>query len=434
MSGITWEISSKCNLRCKHCIVEDVKYKKELTIEQNKKIVDALIDRGVNNISFPAKEPFLYEDFFELLKYCDLSGIHTSIVTNGTLLNNDNLQKLYDYKVGMISISLEGATKNTNDFIRGKGTFKKVTEVLNLLKNMNRENKHKVLVAVQFNLTTLNIHELEEIFNLAEKYAIYQISIGNIEIKGAARNNLDIVISNKTHLRKYMSYLVNEYSKLADKKFLLNFKHAGIYEIIYNNTVFDENIFNFTPRCTVYNGIPQIMPNGDLVLCTLLADDNILSEEVIMVGNILKDSINAPYKIMDNNYFNDYKDNETCIKCLHRPECKLCLVFSKNDEKLKEVLDDCSYFMNKLDNMVNDVMEGRALFKLKESIIVTKMGNEFMFSRVYKEGIEKKIEIENIDNELLNRLIMFDYVEDYVNREHIKTLMYNDLLSVTYKR
>ena len=78
---VKWEITSKCNLKCKHCFLANIK-SEDITIHEGKLIVDRLKKVDVTEVIFTSKEPFVYNNFMELLAYCRLQGINISIITN----------------------------------------------------------------------------------------------------------------------------------------------------------------------------------------------------------------------------------------------------------------------------------------------------------------------------------------------------------------
>ncbi len=84
MRKIAFGYSTRCNIRCGHCVaVEDVPDNKKMDIEQAKEIIRELSDAGVTGISFTSGEPFIYfEDLLELVAKCSELNIYTRIVTN----------------------------------------------------------------------------------------------------------------------------------------------------------------------------------------------------------------------------------------------------------------------------------------------------------------------------------------------------------------
>lgn len=86
MRNIAFGYSTRCNIRCDHCVAagEELSTSKmELTAA--KKIINALAEAGITGISFTAGEPTLYfDDLLELLFLCKSHNIFTRVVTNSS--------------------------------------------------------------------------------------------------------------------------------------------------------------------------------------------------------------------------------------------------------------------------------------------------------------------------------------------------------------
>lgn len=86
MRNIAFGYSTRCNIKCSHCVAageQPVSTKMEL--QQAKKTIDELAEAGVTGISFTAGEPTIYfEDLLELLELCTSHNIYTRVVTNSS--------------------------------------------------------------------------------------------------------------------------------------------------------------------------------------------------------------------------------------------------------------------------------------------------------------------------------------------------------------
>ena len=84
MRKIAFGYSTRCNIRCSHCVAADetpIESKMELT--KAKEIIDDMARAGVTGISFTAGEPFIYfDDLLKLLHRCRKHNIYTRVVTN----------------------------------------------------------------------------------------------------------------------------------------------------------------------------------------------------------------------------------------------------------------------------------------------------------------------------------------------------------------
>ncbi len=87
-------------------------------------------DNKVFQFSIGGGEPFVREDFMDLLDYAHEKGIVTCVSTNGTMINDEIARRL-DHKLVYIQVSLDGASPESNDAIRGEGSFRKALRAWN---------------------------------------------------------------------------------------------------------------------------------------------------------------------------------------------------------------------------------------------------------------------------------------------------------------
>jgi MoaA/NifB/PqqE/SkfB family radical SAM enzyme len=86
MRNIAFGYSTRCNIRCAHCVAaEDIPDTTKMELAQAKVIIRDMALAGVTGISFTAGEPFIYfDDLLELVALCFEKSIYTRIVTNSS--------------------------------------------------------------------------------------------------------------------------------------------------------------------------------------------------------------------------------------------------------------------------------------------------------------------------------------------------------------
>ena len=84
MRKIAFGYSTRCNIKCAHCVAAgDVVDNKKMELDRAKEIIHEMAVAGVTGISFTAGEPFIYfDDLLELVSLCRKLNIYTRIVTN----------------------------------------------------------------------------------------------------------------------------------------------------------------------------------------------------------------------------------------------------------------------------------------------------------------------------------------------------------------
>lgn len=158
-SAMYVELTYRCNCRCKFCerwTVSPDEVKEELNQEEVKRLLAAARGLGVRFVGFTGGEPFLRKDIFEIARFARRIGLSTTVASNGTLINRENVKEvasLFD----SIAISMDGINESTHDLHRGvKGTHARAMNAIALLA------EHRIPVAVNMVVTQKNFTELDQ--------------------------------------------------------------------------------------------------------------------------------------------------------------------------------------------------------------------------------------------------------------------------------
>lgn len=172
---VIWEITNRCNYRCKYCIFNAGCDNSELSLEECKIVIDELIKNGFDYIKFTGGEPFIRKDFFDILEYAN-GKLKFDISTNASFINESHIEKLKKIDVNFIHVSVDGL-EYEHELIRGKGTFDKTIEGIKALKKSGKyirvgtvlfkENEDKIEEIVKM-LESLDIDEV--IFSIMEPF------------------------------------------------------------------------------------------------------------------------------------------------------------------------------------------------------------------------------------------------------------------------
>lgn len=182
---VTWEVTNECNLSCSHCLSASGRRSPlTLTTDECLHLIDQLSSLRVFQINFGGGEPFLRGDFVDLVKYARRKGIVTCISTNGTLLDKDLIKYLkQDEAVPLfLQVSLDGASPEVNDRIRGPGVFEQVGRSISLLAEEGME------FSLNCVLTRVNYGELDELYRLA-KFNKAKLRVSRFRPSGRGKEN-----------------------------------------------------------------------------------------------------------------------------------------------------------------------------------------------------------------------------------------------------
>ncbi|HVP06449.1 MAG TPA: radical SAM protein, partial [Candidatus Acidoferrum sp.] len=132
---IGWEITSQCNLTCKHCFsAASRRAHNELTHEECLKVIDSMAAIGVGYIGWTGGEPLLRTDLEELTEYAGSKGIRCTITTNGVLLDRQRAESIVASRNRAIQISLDGSTAERNHRMRSATSdeYERILEALHI--------------------------------------------------------------------------------------------------------------------------------------------------------------------------------------------------------------------------------------------------------------------------------------------------------------
>jgi radical SAM protein with 4Fe4S-binding SPASM domain len=165
--GLTYN----CNLNCPHCYAKDRRTKNEMNYNQLKSLINQLHKMRIFKIVLSHGENLLRRDFFDIAAYIRSKGIHLTLITNGTTINENVLKKLKRIGVNKVMVSLDSCKPEKHDKFRGvPGTWLKAVNALKLIK---RENMRSSMAVA---LTPLNSKEIDNLINLGLKLGTDEIS------------------------------------------------------------------------------------------------------------------------------------------------------------------------------------------------------------------------------------------------------------------
>ena len=297
------KVNQKCNLRCMHCLSgsSDEKDKTELdqlNLSQLKSIIDEIYDCGGFVVKVTGGEPFLRSDIFDILSYIDSKPLSTILFSNGILIDDDAIEKLKRFKYMKIRISLDGV-KETNDSIRGKGTFDAAYSALRklYLNGINCE--------VSYTVHSKNYLELKSLINILEKDNINcNIYLNLLKVAGNALSNSDLMIQeDKTKI--VFDAVKNQIENKLNVAYYNPFADAYL------------KIFGKIYGCPAGKMSLSIDSNGDVLACGLFYDDS-----NALCGNVKEKTLNELWQSKAMRYIRELPEKESCTLCdIYKKNC-----------------------------------------------------------------------------------------------------------------
>ena len=157
------ETTAKCNLYCPMCPRETHKQPKEdMADEVFERLVRGSRHTGEHMMLIGLGEPFLDPKIFDRIEHCERHGISTLLSTNGTLLDEPNARRLLDSKLKHITLSFDGATKESYEFYRKGAKFERVRDNFVRFARLKKERNAPIQVVAQMVRMERNAEEVDE--------------------------------------------------------------------------------------------------------------------------------------------------------------------------------------------------------------------------------------------------------------------------------
>lgn len=126
------EVTNRCNLHCEYCYAEVNTSKVELTDDELRALVDGMVAHGLRAVLFSGGEPFLRRGFTEFVEWA-AGRLIVEINTNGAFINEERAERLACADLKTVQVSLDSATADYHDSVRGAGSHAKAARALRLL-------------------------------------------------------------------------------------------------------------------------------------------------------------------------------------------------------------------------------------------------------------------------------------------------------------
>src|SRR5450631_1572086 len=163
---LTWEWTYACNLACAHCLSSSGRRDPdELTTAEMMSVVDELRAMQVFYVNVGGGEPTVRPDFWELLDYAVANQVGVKFSTNGLRLDAGRARRLAGTDYVDVQISLDGASRQVNDAVRGHGSY---DLALGAMENLAAAGFRDFKISVV--MTRHNVPQLDEFAALAARF------------------------------------------------------------------------------------------------------------------------------------------------------------------------------------------------------------------------------------------------------------------------
>ena len=180
------EIAAACNLSCSHCFAGELPRREPpLSLSELDTLFATLARMGAFRLGLTGGEPLLRKDLFDILDLATHHGLHPCLTTNGLLLNETTAKKLGARPLVWLNVSLDGATAETNDRVRGEGTFERVLDKVAMLREHAR-------FTLAFTVMKHNAHETRAFAEFAARVGAHTAVFRPLYPVGTAETNAEL--------------------------------------------------------------------------------------------------------------------------------------------------------------------------------------------------------------------------------------------------
>jgi MoaA/NifB/PqqE/SkfB family radical SAM enzyme len=181
------EIIGACNLTCTHCFAGALPRNHDpLRVEEMDRLFSDLAALGSFRLGLTGGEPLLRKDLFDVLDAAVGRGLHPCLTTNALLLTEQSAHELGRRDLVWLNVSLEGPTRESNDRVRGSGTFDAVIDRLRLLRRHAR-------FTLAFTITSDNAHLVRQCAELACDVGAHTAVFRPLYPAGVALEHLELM-------------------------------------------------------------------------------------------------------------------------------------------------------------------------------------------------------------------------------------------------
>ncbi len=166
-NSVCWNITSRCNETCKFCYRET--NMKDLTFEEQKKVIDVLASVGILKLTFAGGEPLLIPRINDLILYAKSKGLVVSMTSNAILIDKKQLEFLLE-NLDWLTLSLDGATDEIQTLMTRHR--KHATKVKGILEYASVYKKGKCRIKINTVVSKKNYKSVQDIAHLVKKYDV----------------------------------------------------------------------------------------------------------------------------------------------------------------------------------------------------------------------------------------------------------------------
>lgn len=197
--GMLCELTHRCPLQCPYCSnpVDLERVNTELTTEEWQDVMRQAAELGVLQIHLSGGEPAARRDLEDIVKVAAEVGLYTNLITAGVTLTRERLEKLRDYGLDHVQLSIQDIEAKNADFISGyKNSLAKKIEVAKWVKELGFP------LTVNAPIHRHNIQSVPKMIDFAVELGAGRIEIAHVQYYAWALLNRSALMPTKEDFDK----------------------------------------------------------------------------------------------------------------------------------------------------------------------------------------------------------------------------------------
>lgn len=186
-------------MNCAHCREKSTlsNPKNDLSADECEKVIDQIVDFNTHTLSLAGGEPLLSPNIWRILDYARGKFKRLVLSTNGTLITNEIAKSLANYLTN-VQISVDGPDAITHDYIRGDGTFDRIMEAIENLKEIG------LRVDIRMTICKETMHRVHEFIDLTKRLGLSGAYMRRLIPSGNAASGGKVTQLNSQELKKVL--------------------------------------------------------------------------------------------------------------------------------------------------------------------------------------------------------------------------------------
>ncbi len=295
------QLTNKCDLECRHCSQDHRNpLDNELNIKDIFKLIDEMVQIGVFELCIGGGDPFLREkELLKVIKYATEKGVSVFISTTGLFLGRVLAKKLTEYPIKGFRISFDGSTEKSFDYLRGKGSYRRVIRSIKTIREL-----FDCPITLHTVLMNSNFMESASFLKVVQKLKCNEWSVDFIKPIGHAQKDSHILLSHEQMRDCFKA--IGKLQKYSSTPILFrHFPYKSRGQRIYRGF-----------GCAGGNLNCWIDAEGNLYPCSFL-------RKQFNAGNIRETSLRDIWIYSASlELFRSIKGNDTCRECSFGDSCR----------------------------------------------------------------------------------------------------------------